>query len=82
MLAEGVFAVAREDSFATLLTQLSRSPGMRKTAKAGINELDRPALERLRGQLANVQAELRSMPAVLGDAGKRCRRPRQGAIAC
>jgi hypothetical protein len=61
MLSDAGFTVAGKDPLATFLTQLSRSPVMRKTTKAGIYELDRDAPERLRRKLGQLQTELRDV---------------------
>jgi hypothetical protein len=63
LLWEAGFAVAGKNPLATFLTQLSRSPVMRKTTEAGVYELDAEAPERLRRRLAQLQSELRAVTA-------------------
>ena len=61
LLTEAGFSVAGKDPLATFLTQLSRSPVMRKATQAGIYELDRDSQARLRSELSLLQAELRAV---------------------
>lgn len=61
LLGEAGFAVTGKDPLATFLTQLSRSPVIRKTTKAGVYELDPDAPDRLRRRLGELQAELREV---------------------
>jgi len=61
LLLESGFIVAAKDPLAAFLTQLSRSPVMRKTTKAGIYQIDFDAPERLRRRLAELQTELRAV---------------------
>jgi hypothetical protein len=58
LLAAG-FRVAGKDPLAVFLTQLSRSPLVRKTSAPGVYEVDRQAPVRIRRQLDRLQAELR-----------------------
>lgn len=57
------FAVAGKDPLAVFLTQLSRSPAVRKGSQSGVYELDRTAPQRLRQQLDRLHDELRSLTA-------------------
>jgi chaperonin cofactor prefoldin len=57
------FHVAGKDPLATFLTQLSRSPAVRKSTQAGVYELDRGALRRLRRRRDELQDELRALTA-------------------
>ncbi len=57
------FVVAGKDPRAVFLTQLTRSPVVRKSTQAGIYELDRHAAERLRRMLDDLQAQLRELTA-------------------
>jgi hypothetical protein len=57
------FPVAGKDPLATFLTQLSRSPAVRKSTQAGVYELDRGALRRLRRRRDELQDELRALTA-------------------
>lgn len=43
------------------LTQLTRSPAVKKSTQAGIYELDRNAPERLRRELDDLQGQLREL---------------------
>lgn len=61
LLRDAGYAVSGKDPQATLLTQISRSPIVRRTTSAGIYEIDREAPERLRRALAALQAELREL---------------------
>jgi hypothetical protein len=57
------FAVAGKDPLAVFLTQLSRSPAVRKSSQSGVYELDRAAPTRLRQQLDQLHEELRGLTA-------------------
>lgn len=65
LLAAG-YGVAGKNPTAVFLTQLSRSPVVRKTTSAGVYELDREAPARLRERLEKLQAELRDVAAPAG----------------
>lgn len=52
------YAVAGKDSLAVFLTQISRSPAVRKGTQAGVYELDRDAPRRLARDVQRLQAEL------------------------
>lgn len=75
--AEG-YVVVGKDPPATFLTQVSRSPVVAKTTRAGMYELDHDAPERFRHRIAELQRELRriaSAPPQAGDlAGGRAQR--------
>lgn len=58
---EAGYAVAGKDPVAVFLTQLSRSPALRKSTKAGVYELDRSAPMRLRARLEELHAALRKL---------------------
>lgn len=62
-LADAGFAVAGKDPLAVFLTQLTRSPVLRKSTQAGVYELDRSAPARLRARLAALHDELRGLTA-------------------
>lgn len=62
-LRQAGFEVAGKDPLAVFLTQLSRSPAVRKGSQSGIYELDRSAPRRLRQQLDRLHAELRGLTA-------------------
>src|SRR4051812_8452513 len=54
--------IAGKDPLAVFLTQLSRSPAIRRGTRAGIYELDRGAFHRLRLQIDALQHELSTLP--------------------
>lgn len=61
LLGEAGFGVAGKDPLAVFLTQLSRSPVVRKGTQPGIYELDRGALARLRARLDALHEQLRAL---------------------
>jgi hypothetical protein len=61
LLAQAGFAVAGKDPVAVFLTQLGRSPLVRKSATPGVYEVDRQAPLRIRHRLERLQAELREV---------------------
>jgi hypothetical protein len=61
LLVETGFSVAGKDPLAVFLTQLSRSPLVRKTSTPGVYEVDRQAPLRIRHRLERLQAELREV---------------------
>jgi hypothetical protein len=61
LLVEAGFRVAGKDPLAVFLTQLSRSPLVRKASAPGVYELDRQAPLRIRQRLDRLQAELREV---------------------
>jgi hypothetical protein len=61
LLVEAGFKVAGKDPVAVFLTQLSRSPMVRKTSTPGVYEIDRQAPLRIRHRLERLQAELREV---------------------
>jgi hypothetical protein len=60
------YAVAGKDPLAVFLTQLSRSPALRKSTQAGVYELDGSAPARLRLHLEELHDELRALTATPG----------------
>lgn len=62
-LTEAGFAVAGKDPLAVFLTQITRSPLLRKSTQAGVYEIDRGTPARLRGKLARLHDELRQLTA-------------------
>jgi chaperonin cofactor prefoldin len=56
-------AVAGKDPLAVFLTQLGRSPVIRRGTQSGVYELDRDAPRRLRAQLEALHADLRGLTA-------------------
>ncbi len=61
LLVEAGFRVAGKDPLAVFLTQLSRSPLVRKASAPGVYEVDRQAPLRIRQRLDRLQAELREV---------------------
>jgi hypothetical protein len=62
-LAGASLSVAGKDPQAVFLTQLTRSPLVRKSTQAGVYQLDRNAPERLRRRLDDLQREMRELTA-------------------
>jgi hypothetical protein len=62
-LLDAGFTVAGKDPEAVFLTQLTRSPVLRKSTQAGVYELDRHAPARLRRELDDLQGRLRALTA-------------------
>jgi hypothetical protein len=62
-LADAGFSVRGKDPQAVFLTQLTRSPLIRKSTQAGVYQLDRNAPERLRRRLDDLQREMRELTA-------------------
>lgn len=65
LLTEAGYSVAGKDPLAVFLTQLSRSPLVRRGTQAGVYELERQAPARLRAQLQELQAQLRELTATV-----------------
>jgi hypothetical protein len=63
LLVAAGYAVQGKDPLAVFLTQLTRSPSVRKGTQQGVYELDRTAPRRLRHRLDQLHAELRSSVA-------------------
>jgi hypothetical protein len=61
LLTEAGYSVAGKDPLAVFLTQLSRSPVVRRGTQSGVYELERQAPARLRGRLQELQAQLREL---------------------
>jgi hypothetical protein len=61
LLTREGFAVAGKDPLAVFLTQLSRSPAVRKSTQTGVYELDRQAPRRLTHELERLHGELREL---------------------
>jgi hypothetical protein len=61
LLVGAGFRIAGKDPVAVFLTQLSRSPLVRKTSAPGVYEVDRQAPHRIRHRLERLQAELREV---------------------
>ena len=63
LLAESGYSVAGKDPLAVFLTQLSRSPLVRRGTQSGVYELELQAPACLRGRLQDLQAQLRELTA-------------------
>jgi hypothetical protein len=63
LVSDAGYAISGKNPLAVFLTQITRSPVVRKTNQAGIYELDRQAPLRLRQRLERLQAELRELLA-------------------
>lgn len=61
LLTSAGWQVAGKDPLAVFLTQLSRSPVVRKATQSGIYAIDRQAPHRLRDQLVGLEAQLRDL---------------------
>jgi hypothetical protein len=61
LLTKHGFAVAGQKPLAVFLSQVSRSPVMRKATPAGVYALDRDATERLGRELSVLEAELHTL---------------------
>jgi hypothetical protein len=61
LLRDVGYSVAGKDPLAVFLTQITRSPVIRKGTKPGVYELDRQAPLRLRQRLERLRAELREV---------------------
>jgi hypothetical protein len=64
LLAAAGYGVAGKDPLAVFLTQISRSPVVRKGTQAGVYELDLDSSARLRRELDRLQSELRDLADV------------------
>jgi hypothetical protein len=62
------YEVAGKDPLAVFLTQLSRSPVIRKSTQPGVYELDATAAQRLRSELERLHEDLRALAATPGAA--------------
>jgi hypothetical protein len=77
LVVEAGFRIAGKDPLAVFLTQLSRSPLVRKASAPGVYEVDRQAPLRIRQRLDRLQAELREVtvgapgPVELGEVRAR-----------
>jgi chromosome segregation ATPase len=68
LVQDAGYAVAGKDPLAVFLTQISRSPVVRRGTQSGVYELDHTAVARLRHQLDDRQAQLRSLTAATSPA--------------
>jgi hypothetical protein len=62
-LTDAGFEVAGKDPLAVFLTQVSRSPVIRKSTQPGVYELDTGAARRLRDKLDRLHEDLRALSA-------------------
>jgi len=77
LLAQAGHQVAGKDPLAVFLTQISRSPVVRRTTQSGVYELDVDAPERLRTRLERLYARLAEQaPAALATPEERAERDR------
>ena len=61
LVVEHGFAVSGKKPLAVFLSQVSRSPVMRRGTSAGVYGVDRGAPERLRGELSELERALRAL---------------------
>lgn len=61
LLTDAGYAIAGKDPSAVFLTQITRSPVVRKGTQSGVYELDRQAPLRLRQRLERLRTELREL---------------------
>ena len=66
LVGESGAVVAGKDPLAVFLTQLGRSPAVRRGIEAGVYELDRHAASRQRAKLETLQRELRELTMSAG----------------
>jgi chaperonin cofactor prefoldin len=67
LLTEAGYSVAGKDPLAVFLTQLSRSPLVRRGTESGVYELELQAPARLRARLQDLQAELRELTTTVSN---------------
>ena len=61
LVIDAGYAIAGKDPSAVFLTQISRSPVVRKGTQSGVYELDRQAPLRLRHRLERLRTEMREL---------------------
>ncbi|MBA3408868.1 MAG: hypothetical protein H0U06_12595 [Solirubrobacterales bacterium] len=61
LVVDAGYEIAGKTPLAVFLTQLNRSPAVRRSTASGVYELDRRAGQRLRGELVRLQRELREL---------------------
>ncbi|MDA0166440.1 hypothetical protein OM076_39615 [Solirubrobacter ginsenosidimutans] len=66
LLERAGHTIAGKDPLAVFLTQISRSPAVRRGIRAGVYELDRGAAHRLRQQLDALQRDLNALTTAAG----------------
>jgi hypothetical protein len=67
LVRDAGYTIAGKDPLAVFLTQLSRSPAIRRGTASGVYELDRGAPRRLRRRRDELHAELRALTATPSD---------------
>jgi hypothetical protein len=67
LVEEAGYAVAGKDPLAVFLTQISRSPAIRRSTEAGTYSIDFKAPDELRRRLASLQAQLRQVTSAKPD---------------
>lgn len=67
LLVSSGYAIKGKNPHAVFLTQLSRSPVIRRASQPGVYEIDRQAPLRLRQRLERLQAELRELSTATAD---------------
>jgi hypothetical protein len=78
LLGSAGHVIAGKDPVAVFLTQLSRSPAVRRGTRAGFYELDRTAFHRLRLKLDALQREVAALPPTGSHDGSVIRDRRAG----
>jgi hypothetical protein len=78
LLERAGHAIAGKDPVAVFLTQISRSPAVRRGARAGVYEIDRTAFHRLRVKLDALQREVAALPPTGSHDGSVIRNRRAG----
>jgi hypothetical protein len=81
LLEEAGWVVAGKDPRAVFLTQVSRSPVVRRTTQPGVYALDADAPRRLRRRLHVLQDELAQVAAARGDGPEARRRRHELTLA-
>ena len=61
LVVDAGYEIAGKNPLAVFLTQLNRSPAVRRSTASGVYELDRRAGDRLRADLERLQRELRAL---------------------
>jgi hypothetical protein len=67
LIVDAGYDIAGKKPLAVFLTQLNRSPAVRRSTAPGVYELDRRAGHRLRGELERLQRELRELTSTPAD---------------
>lgn len=80
LLGRRGYVVAGKDPLAVFLTQLNRSPAVRRGTQSGVYELDVDAPNRMRRQLDDLQRQLTSLATGSETADPGSMRSRRGAL--